>query len=425
MTEQRRQPREQIASHIYRRPTTPAPRRRPPTEAGNAGTPLAGVRGVDASNGAGTSRGKAGNVRTPLVGVQGGGVRGTAQAEGRRVVTRPEVIQSVAGERYIDRRNQLYSARTRPPAHPKPRPRTLAQTGLPASSGQMRAIKRPLPRYHASPVPVRSGGNRGRRGGFLWKVLGMFALLAVFVLGASFAMTSPAFRVAQVSVMGTHNAILISSIQHLGMQGQNIFLIDVVALTARIDMLPVVASVNIEKQLPNQLLVTVTERAPVLLWQTKYGTYSVDKNGVVIAPASETTGADSLMTVVDTRSSAAARKGTTAPASAAIHPGVRLNEADISFAMAVFASLPKLTGITDFTLRYAANGPGNGSNDGSYQIESKTGWLAYLGGANDANPLGNRLLELQQILTLAQQQQLNLATIDLRFGLRPVYTLKP
>ncbi len=397
MTEQRRQPREQIASHIYRRPTTPAPRRRPPA-AENLGTPLVGARGADA--------------------------RGGVQPAGRRVITQPEVIQSVAGERYIDRRNQLYSARARPQAHPKPRPRTLAQTGLPASSGQMRAIKRPLPRYHASPVPVRSGRNRGRRGGFLWKVLGIFALLAVVVLGASFAMTSPALRVAQVSVIGTQNAMLTSSIQHLGMQGQNIFLIDVVALTARIDMLPAVASVNIEKQLPNQLLVTVTERTPVLLWQTKYGTYSVDKNGVVIAPASETTGADALMTVVDTRSSAAARKGTAATASAPIHPGVRLNQADISFAMAVFASLPKLAGITDFTLRYTANGPDNGSSNGSYQIESKTGWLAYLGGANDANPLDNRLVELQQILALAQQQQLNLATIDLRFGLRPVYTLK-
>jgi hypothetical protein len=34
------------------------------------------------------------------------------------------------------------------------------------------------------------------------------------------------------------------------------------------------------------------------------------------------------------------------------------------------------------------------------------------------------LVELQRILTLAQKQQLHLATIDLRFGLRPVYTLK-
>jgi hypothetical protein len=50
--------------------------------------------------------------------------------------------------------------------------------------------------------------------------------------------------------------------------------------------------------------------------------------------------------------------------------------------------------------------------------------LAYLGSARDTNPLDNRLMELQQILTLAQKHQLNLATIDVRFGLRPVYTLK-
>jgi hypothetical protein len=55
---------------------------------------------------------------------------------------------------------------------------------------------------------------------------------------------------------------------------------------------------------------------------------------------------------------------------------------------------------------------------------SSNGWLAYLGAADDNNPLDNRLIELQQILNMAQQKQLNLATIDLRFGLRPVYRLK-
>jgi len=34
------------------------------------------------------------------------------------------------------------------------------------------------------------------------------------------------------------------------------------------------------------------------------------------------------------------------------------------------------------------------------------------------------LVELQQILSRAQQQQLNLATVDLRYGLRPVFTVK-
>jgi len=123
----------------------------------------------------------------------------------------------------------------------------------------------------------------------------------------------------------------------MGMQGQNIFLIDVVALTQRIEMLPIVASANLEKQWPNQLQVSVTERTPVLLWQTPRGTYSVDRHGVVIAPTSKTSGAGALMTVVDVppQGKISGVRGTE------IHPGVQLNAADIAFAMAVFAGVPK------------------------------------------------------------------------------------
>jgi len=99
--------------------------------------------------------------------------------------------------------------------------------------------------------------------------------------------------------------------------------------------------------------------------------------------------------------------------------------------MAVFAGVPKVAGVTDFSLRYIdsmptapANVPASIGGHGGYVVESKAGWTAYLGGANDANPLNNRLMELHQILELAQQEQLSLATIDLRFGMRPVYTLK-
>jgi hypothetical protein len=127
------------------------------------------------------------------------------------------------------------------------------------------------------------------------------------------------------------------------------------------------------------------------------------------------------MTVVDTRDFG---KNT-------LHPGTRMNAADIAFARAVFARLPHIVGGEDFTLRYddtmpatLANGQHNPSSYGSYIVESKAGWVAYLGGSNDANPLDNRLSELQQILALAQRQQINLATVDLRFGLRPVYTVK-
>ncbi|TME65831.1 MAG: FtsQ-type POTRA domain-containing protein [Chloroflexi bacterium] len=304
MTEQKTQPREQIATHIYRRP-----------EARELS-----ATSVDANT-------------------------------HQRVVTRHREVQPTAGESYVQRRNRLYSARTKAPAHHAPAPRrarTLAQTGAPAVGG----LKRPLPRYHQTPVPVRSGRRHTHRLGFLWRIFGIFAVVVMVILGANFALTSSAFRVAQVSVVGTHNDLLVSSIQHMGMQGQNIFLIDVVALTQRIEMLPIVASANLEKQWPNQLQVSVTERTPVLLWQTPRGTYSVDRHGVVIAPTSKTSGAGALMTVVDVppQGKISGVRGTE------IHPGVQLNAADIAFAMAVFAGVPKVAGVTDLSSKVKQGG---------------------------------------------------------------------
>src|SRR5690242_922267 len=101
-----------------------------------------------------------------------------------------------------------------------------------------------------------------------------------------------------------------------------------------------------------------------------------------------------------------------------------MNVTDITFSMQIFAQLPQMNGNSGFTLRYNnAESAGEGAN-GSFVVASSSGWLAYLGGADDNNLLTNRLIELQQILNLAQKQQLSLATVDLRYGLRPVYTLK-
>jgi hypothetical protein len=114
-----------------------------------------------------------------------------------------------------------------------------------------------------------------------------------------------------------------------------------------------------------------------------------------------------------------------------LRPGMRLNQADISFASDIFNRLPVVTGVQAFKLHYdgtmhadSAIGVGLSGGSGSYVVESPAGWVAYLGNAQDANPLENRLLELQTILQEAQKQQFTLATVDLRYGLRPVYTVK-
>jgi hypothetical protein len=179
--------------------------------------------------------------------------------------------------------------------------------------------------------------------------------------------------------------------------------------------------------------VSVVERRPVLLWKTAQGTYSVDNQGMVIAPADETPGVERLNTVIDTSSQLKVQSAGHQARSqvAGIHAGVHLNQEDIAFAVGVFERLPQLTGINNFTLRYSGTiyantnkQSGRSGGEGSYIVESPVGWSAYLGGSDDTNPLDNRLRELQKILTLLQKQQSNLATIDLRYGLDPVYTLK-
>jgi hypothetical protein len=354
-----------------------------------------------------------------------------------RHVSVPESVQPSAYDRYVERRDHYQTlrsqARSREERQSKLVERTLAQTGTHAPRGKVRKQPRSLPRSYSSPVPKRSSMGRiskprsTRRGGFVWKVLGFFGIVALLVLGSGFALTSSAFRVEQVNVVGTHNEVLEQQIQRMGMQGQNIFLINIAVLTARINSMPMVESASMQKQWPNQLQVNVTERIPVLLWQTSHGSYAVDGEGYVIAPASETTGASQLMTVKDMRVYKHGGKG----AAMGIQPGDRLNEADVAFAANVFATLPRLTGVRNFTLLYDATGTveaGQGEEKtggyGTFIVASQAGWQAYLGGPGDANPLSNRLIELQNILALAQQQQLTLATIDLRFGLRPVYTVK-
>jgi cell division septal protein FtsQ len=327
----------------------------------------------------------------------------------KRNVSTPEVIERPAT---WAERNARYVRPATPRTAPRQVQRTLARTGMAAPEGPVRIVK-PLPRSY-TPIPVRSGEQKRRR--TLWRrFLTLFALIALAMIAVGFALLSPSFRVGQVAVEGTGNPALVHTIQHMGMQGQNIFLIDITGFTGRVDALPVVASANISKAWPNSLTVAVVERLPVLLWRTPGATFSVDGHGIVIGLASVTAGTAHLMTVVDARS-----KGVTQR----VQPGTQLNAADIAFARQVFAQLPSVAGVTAFTLRYDAATGNQSSANGSFIVESSQGWKAYLGGADDNNPLDNRLIELQQILSKARQQQLNLATIDLRYGLRPVFTVK-
>jgi hypothetical protein len=339
----------------------------------------------------------------------------------QRVVTVPEADPSTAWNTFAQRQQEMRRERSRPRTYVRTAPRTFARTGSWAPGGRIKAI--PRGSYSISRVPVRSG-RVARKRSFFWRLLGMFFVGALVALAVSFALTGSAFRIAQVDVVGTHNTVLIHAIQNMGVQGQNIFLMNVSALKERVEAIPLVASADVSKQWPNRIEVSIVERTPLLLWQTTEGSYSIDSQGVVIAQANQTAGADRLPVIIDTSSSSNSEVQS-------LQPGTHVDQAEIVFAKELFDRLPGMIGSTAFKLYYdgtiyasSKDEMGGAGSKGSFIVESPDGWKAYLGNATDVNPLDNRLLELQQILVLARRQGLNLATIDLRYGLRPVYTLK-
>lgn len=353
-------------------------------------------------------------------------VQSEASYTSQRVVTVPEADPSTAWNAFSQRQRQRRQQRARPQTYVKAAPRTFAQTGAWASSGRIKAV-RAQSAHLSSPVPTRSG-HQARRRSFFWRLLSAIIGCALLVLALNFALTSNAFRIEQVSVVGTHNDALMRRIQRMGLQGQNIFLINISAMTQQLEALPLVESASLNRQFPNQLVVTVVERTPVLLWHTTQGTFSVDNQGVVIAPVTDASSTNHMQTVVDLSNQS---QGQLPRGTKSLRPGTHLQPAEIAFAVSLLHQLPGVVGLSSFQLYYDGtiyasdkNETGAVGSRGSFIVESPDGWKAYLGNATDANPLDNRLLELQQILALAQKQQLNLATIDLRYGLHPVYTLK-
>lgn len=346
----------------------------------------------------------------------------------QRAVIVPDEDPSTAWQTFDQRQKQLRHVRGRPRPPAKMVSRTFVQTGVRASSGRIQATRRPLP--YKSSIPERSGRRRLRRG-FFWRLLGIFTVIVCAIALTYFLLTGPMFRVQQVEVVGTKNAALLHSIDQMHVKGQNIFLLNTESMQARIQASPLVASVVLSKEFPDQLTITIAERKPITLWQTTQGTFSVDAHGVVIATANNTADVAGLGTVVDMtqQSEEDQHLQLTEPL---LHPGTYLKNIDPVFANDVWQQVPKVVDISTFSLYYdgtmyastISQTGGSVDSRGSYIIVSPTGWKAYLGGGQDPNSLDNRLKELKAILQLATQKQQNIATIDLRYGLRPVYTLK-
>jgi cell division protein FtsQ len=65
-------------------------------------------------------------------------------------------------------------------------------------------------------------------------------------------------------------------------RGDSIFAIDLTAARHRVEEIPWVRTAVVERRLPNQIHLLITERAPIALWQNKGRYFLVDRDGQIV-----------------------------------------------------------------------------------------------------------------------------------------------
>jgi cell division septal protein FtsQ len=155
-------------------------------------------------------------------------------------------------------------------------------------------------RWRLGPSPTRAAAL----------LVGLACVLALYGLT-----TTPALAIERIQVSPlswtSHDAL----VKWLGVSpGVNAVGLPTAGLAARIEELPAVAAASVDVSLPNTLVVSVTERQPILAWRVGAVTFLVDRDGKLFAasgpgigPAAP--GAAGLPTIVDLRGSSQAVLG--------------------------------------------------------------------------------------------------------------------
>lgn len=196
----------------------------------------------------------------------------------RRELTRAEVARRRRAQRTAKEMEQttkravkpMVAVTSRTPISSKPRlvakPRKFnIALGLPEF--HLHKPKISMPRLHAN-----------------WRLA---SILISLLLGAAIylAFTLPYFFVPSATVLGNVRLNRDEITNVLGVVGQSIFTVQPDELETRLRMnYPELLSAEVKVYLPNHVYVTVSERAPVILWQKGEGYTWIDATGVAFRP---------------------------------------------------------------------------------------------------------------------------------------------
>ncbi|KAA0023142.1 cell division protein FtsQ/DivIB [Antrihabitans cavernicola] len=111
----------------------------------------------------------------------------------------------------------------------------------------------------------------------VWAISAVVVVIALFAL----AYFTPLLSVRKVSVLGLHSIPQEQVVSALAVpDGRPLLRVDTNAAAKRVAQIPKVAQVRVQRDYPSSIKVTVTERTPVVFFDSPQGTHLLDATGV-------------------------------------------------------------------------------------------------------------------------------------------------
>jgi cell division protein FtsQ len=217
--------------------------------------------------------------------------------------------------------------------------------------------------------------------------------IGAFAYGSWLLYQSPAFRVNHVAVEGNERTATDDIVRMSELLGESMFTADLADAQKVLYSFPLVSSIKVERDWPNTVRIVVEERQAWGTWEQAGVRYTIDRDGVVLGTQPPPEGLPHIRAAEQTT----------------LAVGDRVSYQAVNGAAEIYEKLPRQLGTTVSEVAYLA---GTG-----VQVTTASGQSALFG---DGSSIAYKLSVWAALAAEAENRGISYATIDLRYGNRPV-----
>ena len=232
-----------------------------------------------------------------------------------------------------------------------------------------------------------------------WVSLGVSAFVFALLLALWYA---PFFRVEAPEVQGVHYLDAARVADALPVRNRPIFALSPQELADTLLRFPAITHAEVRLAFPNRVIVTVTEREPVLVWQTTRRNWWVDAEGMAFVPVTEAMPENALVV----------KASDLPPDTAEVRPGVVqvLTPEQMAALRELSRYVPAGTPLV-FSARYGMG------------WQAKEGWQVYVG--QSLEEMDKRMALYQAIAKWLTSQNIHPAMVNVASLRAPYYRMEP